>query len=82
MAAAVEEPPPALGNLVPERRKRATVGRHGVVSKVAGDHLLEPFPLLGNRLMHALSQLLLDRLELCPHAVAPVLPFDQEATPA
>ena len=32
--------------------------------------------------MHPPSQLLLDFLELDPHAVTPGLPFDQEATPA
>src|SRR5215471_20906048 len=33
-------------------------------------------------LMHPPAQLLLDRLEFRPHAVAPGLPFDQEAAPA
>jgi hypothetical protein len=82
LAASVKKPPPSCGHLVAELHERVAVGRHGVVSEVSGDHLLEPFSLLGNRLVHALSQFLFDRLELCPHAVAPGLPFDQEATPA
>jgi hypothetical protein len=82
LAASAEKPPPSCGYPVTELHERVAVGRHGVVPEVAGDHLLEPFSLLGNRLVHALSQFLFDRLELCPHAVAPGLPFDQEATPA
>jgi hypothetical protein len=82
LAVSAEKPPPSCGYPVTELHERVAVGRHGVVPEVAGDHLLEPFSLLGNRLVHALSQFLFDRLELCPHAVAPGLPFDQEATPA
>jgi hypothetical protein len=32
--------------------------------------------------MHTLPQLVLDLLELCPHAVAPGLPFDLELAPS
>ena len=40
-----------------------------MVVEVAGDDLLQPSPLLGNRLMHAPSQFLLDSLQLCLHAI-------------
>jgi hypothetical protein len=53
-----------------------------VVVEVAGDDLLQPSSLLGNRLMHAPSQCLFDGLQLCPHAVSPGPPFDLEFSPA
>ena len=40
-----------------------------VVVEVAGDDLLQPSSLLGNRLVHAPSQFLFDGLQLFPHAV-------------
>jgi len=52
-----------------------------VVVEVAGDDLLQPSSLLGNRLMHAPSQFLFDGLQLCLHAVPPGLPFDLEFAP-
>jgi hypothetical protein len=52
-----------------------------VVVEVAGDDLLQPSSLLGNRLMHAPSQFLLDSLQLCLHAVPPGLPSDLEFAP-
>jgi hypothetical protein len=53
-----------------------------VVVEVAGDDLLQPSSLLGNRLMHASSQFLFDGLQLCPHSIPPRLPFDLELAPA
>ncbi len=38
----------------------------------------QPFPLHGNRLVHAPPRLLFDHLELRPHAVPPGLPLDLE----
>jgi hypothetical protein len=49
-----------------------------VVVEVAGDDLLQPTSLLGNRLMNAPSQFLFDGLQLCLHAIPPGLPFDLE----
>src|SRR5258708_16028244 len=54
------------------------IGRHGMIGEEASDHLLEPGPLLGDRLVHAPSQFLLDPPERCPHAIAPCCSFDKE----
>src|SRR6516162_9082217 len=55
------------------------VGRHGMVGEEASDHLLEPCcPLLGDRIVHAPSQFLLDPPERRPHAIAPCCSFDKE----
>src|SRR4051794_20681688 len=53
-----------------------------MVGEVAGDHLLQPAPLDGDRLMHAPPQRLPDRPERRPHAVAPALPRELEAASA
>ena len=73
---------PSVYHPVPELHQGMAIGRDGVIPEVSADDLFEPFPLLADRLVHPLTQFLLDLLELCPHAVAPGLPFDQEATPA
>ena len=65
-----------------ERGQCRTVCRHRVVVEVAGDDLLQPSSLLGNRPMHAPSQFLFDGLQLYPHAVPPGPPFDLEFAPA
>jgi hypothetical protein len=52
-----------------------------VVVEVAGDDLLQPSSLLGNRQMHAPSQFLFDGSQLCLHAIPPGLPFDLEFAP-
>src|SRR6202162_3585097 len=69
--------PDAL-NVVPECFQRLPVGRDGVIGEEAPDDLLKPSRLLGDRLMHAPSHLLLDGLELCPHSIAPGFPQDEE----
>src|SRR5260221_13684820 len=71
-----------MGDVEEERGQCRTVCRHRVGVEVAGDDLLQPSSLLGNRLMHAPSQFLFDGLQLCPHAVPPGLPFDLEFAPA
>src|SRR5262249_57216772 len=81
LTAAAQSPTPSSNDLIPEGGEGPPVGWHGVIIEVAADHLFQPFPLLGNRLMHALSQLLLDGLQLRPHAVAESLPLDQELAP-
>jgi hypothetical protein len=45
---------------------------------VSSDDLHQPTPLIRNRLVHALSQLLLDLLELRPHTVAPTPTVDKK----
>ena len=50
-----------------------------MVGEEAGHDLPQPLPLLGDRLVPPPSHLLLDLPELGAHAVAPGLPFDQEA---
>jgi hypothetical protein len=57
------------------------VGRHGVIREEAPHDLRQPSSLLGNGLMHPPSQPLLDLAELCPHAITPGSPFEEELAP-
>ncbi len=54
---------------MPEHLQCPTICRHGVIVEVAADNLPQPLALFGNRLVHAPSHLLLDLLQLRPHAV-------------
>jgi hypothetical protein len=65
-------------HVVVECSQRSSVSWHCVIGEEAADHMLEPGPLLGDRVMHSLSQLLLDLPKRCPHAIAPCDPFDKE----
>src|SRR5580700_9813565 len=58
------------------------VGWHRVIREVAACDLRQPSSLLGNGLMHPLSQFLLDLPELCPHAITPGSPFEKEFAPS
>ena len=78
LAATPQRAPPEIGDMVPERVQSTSVGRHGVVVEVAADDMPQPFPLYGDRLVHAPPHLLFDHPELCPHAVPPGLPFELE----
>ena len=60
--------------MVPERVQGTRVGRHGMVVEVAAHDPPQPAPLHGDRLVHALPQLLLDHPQLRLHAVPPALP--------
>src|SRR5215471_20548573 len=82
LAASAEQLSPAGRHSVPELHQGMAIGRDGVIPEVSADDLFEPFALLADRLVHPLTQFLLDLLELCPHAVAPGLPVNQEATTA
>src|SRR6202048_3826447 len=82
VAAAAESPPPAPDDFVTECPQCANVGRHCVVVEVALDDMPQPLAHRREWVVHAPPHLLADRLELRSHAVAPGLPFDQEATPA
>ena len=67
---------------MPELAERRKVGGHGVVVEEASDHLRQPSPLFGDRPVHLPPQLLLDFLELGPHAVPPGFPLEQKFAPA
>src|SRR5436305_11563767 len=55
-----------------------SIGWHCVVVEVAVDDVPQPFPLSGDRLVHAPPHFLFDHLELRSHAVPSGLPFDLE----
>ena len=78
LAASPKRAPPEVGHMMPERRERPAVCRDRIVGEVAGHDLPQPSPLFGDRLVHSSPQLLLDVLELRPHAVAPGLPLKLE----
>src|SRR3954451_231179 len=82
LAAVPKRAPPEVGDLVPEGRECPDVGGHRMVGEVAGDDLFQPFPLLGDRLVHPPPQLPLDLLELRRPAVPAGFPVDQEIAPA
>src|ERR1700736_7067771 len=81
LAASPQRSLPEFGDEEAERGQRPTVGRHGMIVEVALDDLSQPFPLDRDRLVPALPQLLLDGLQLRPHAIGPGLPFDLELAP-
>ena len=78
LAAAPQRPPPKPDDMITERAKRPRVGRHGVVGIVAGDDQLQPSPLLGDGLLHALAQFVLDLPQLRTSAVPPTFATDLE----
>src|SRR5947208_8632508 len=55
-----------------------SIGWHCVVVEVAVDDVPQPFPLCGDRLVHAPPHFLFDHRELRSHAVPPGLPLDLE----
>src|SRR3979409_2732234 len=64
--------------MMPEHLQCTTVSRHCVIVEVAADNPAQPPPLFRDRLVHAPSPLLLDLLELRPHAVPSGFPVDLE----
>ena len=64
--------------MVPEHMQCTSIGWHCVVVEVAVDDVPQPFPLCGDRLVHAPPHFLFDHLELRSHAVPSGLPFDLE----
>src|SRR5436309_6352198 len=82
LAATPQRAPPEVADMVPKDVQGTTVGRHCVVVEVAADYLAKPFPLGGDRQVHAPSQYVLDLPQLRPHAVRPGLPFDLECAGA
>jgi hypothetical protein len=53
-----------------------------VIREEAPHDLRQPLSLLGNGLMHPPSQFFLDLRELCPHAITPGSPFEEELAPS
>src|ERR1700716_220883 len=78
LAATPKRAPPEIGDMMPEHLQCTTVSRHCVIVEVAADNPAQPPPLFRDRLVHAPSHLLLDLLELRPHAVPSGFPFDLE----
>src|SRR5262249_10471545 len=63
LAPTSERAAPKICDAMPECVQCTTVGRHRMVCKEAGCNLPQPFPLLGDWLMHSPLHLLLDFLE-------------------
>ena len=63
-----------------ERDERMAVRRHSVIGKESAHYLPQPLPLLWDRLMPSLPQLLFDFLELRLHAITSRLSTQQELT--
>ena len=68
--------------MVAEGHEGTAVRWHRMISKVAVDHLRQPAPLDGDRLMHAPPQRVLDPPQGRPHAVGTTLPLELEGAPA
>src|SRR3954449_1129158 len=66
LAAPPQRAPPQVGHMVAEGHEGTTVGWHRMMGKVAADHLRQPAPLDGDRLMP--PQHVLDPPERRPHA--------------
>jgi hypothetical protein len=71
---------PKISDMMPEHLQCLTIGWHGVIVEVAADNPLQPPPLLEDWLVHAPSHLLLDLLQLRPHAVGAGFPLDLESS--
>ena len=74
LAAPPERTPPEVLDVMAKRPQRPEVCGHPVVGVQTRGNLSQPLPLLGDRLVHPASQLLLDLAEFGLHTVAPGLP--------
>jgi hypothetical protein len=79
LASPLERAPPEGDDVVSEGCECPAVGRHGVIVEEACHDLPQPFPLFGDRPVHASSHFLFQLQELRPHTVSPCFPVDQEA---
>src|SRR5262249_57689482 len=79
LAPTSERATPKIGDVMPECVQCTTVGRHRVVCKEAGYDLPQPFPLLGDWLMHSPLHLPLDFLERRPHSITSGFSLQGEA---
>jgi hypothetical protein len=70
LTASLEAAPPESFDADAEGSQGTAVCQHRVAGEEAGDDLLQPCPLLGNELVPAVPQILLDFLELYLHAAA------------
>src|SRR5688500_9426622 len=75
LAATPQRAPTAVGDMMPESPECRPAGRPFVVIDVAADNPSQPLLLIGDRLVLAPSQLLLDLLELRSHAVLSGFPL-------
>src|SRR5215218_1163186 len=82
LAAPAQRAPPQVGHMVAEGHEGTAVRWHRMISKVAADHLPQPAPLDGDRLMHTPPQRVLDPPQGRPHAVGTTLPLELEGAPA
>src|SRR3954454_23843327 len=82
LAAPPQRAPPQVGHMVAEGHEGTAVRWHRLIGKVAADHLRQPAPLDGDRLMHAPPQRVLDPPQRRPHAVGAALPLELEGAPA
>src|SRR5262249_25629554 len=78
LAAAPQRAQPETHHIVAKGAECREVGRHGVIGEVAPHDLHQPVPLVGDRLMHLPSYVLLDLFELRPHAIASGFPYKLE----
>jgi hypothetical protein len=74
LAASPQRPLPEPDHAVAEGLESTDVGQHRVIGKIPGDHLSQPLPLSGNRLMHPPPQFVLHRQELRLQPIAPGFP--------
>src|SRR4051812_22213966 len=82
LTAAPERTPPQADDMEPEGSECLDVGRHRVIGEIAGDDLLQPLPLIRDRLVHSSPQFLRDLLEFRRLAVAAGFPVDPEVAPS
>src|SRR3974390_478752 len=75
LAATPQRAPPEVAGGVRKDVQGTTIGRHGVVVEVTADYRAEPFPLRGDRQVHAPSQYRPGLPAVPPHAIRPGLPF-------
>jgi hypothetical protein len=64
LAAPPKRATPEVGHVMPERCERPTICGHGIVGEVARNDSPQPVSLRRERLVHSLSQLRLDFLQL------------------
>src|SRR5262249_1309169 len=60
LTASPQRAPPEVSHMLPEHAECTRIGRHRVIVEVATEDLPQPFPLLGDRPVHAPSQRFLD----------------------
>ena len=79
LTSAMKDPSPPRYDPVTKGDQRSRICWNCVVHEVAGNDLLQPDPLLWDRLMHSLSQLARNLLKLCPHAVPARATLEEES---